>query len=1036
MHDFTPEQLDAIHYRKQDACVVAGPGSGKTTVLVERYRRLIVDLNFKFSEVLAITFTEKAAANMKEKIAKTFSDNPVRLREFDQAWIYTIHGFCARLLRENAIAAGIDPRFAVLDARESDELRIECTWAALDELTLKRRDETLALIEALQAPRIAPDLMSAYDAIRSAGLTTAQVRAMPSPLGSAPTAADIARRIRANVEAWPFSLTPAQREHRAELLEFAERLESAGVPPEGKAPINLQRVPRDRKAELEAIREQDLKDLARQTLDRSVAPLRALIFDALERFEALYLERKQTRGALDFNDLERRAIELLSRNEAVRSDIRKQFRQIMLDEFQDVNEQQNELVRLIRGEDVFFAVGDANQSIYGFRHARPAIFAAYRNEVETSGRHSGSLMTNFRSRAEILKCVEALLNSATGIEPRALVAGRTFSGKPGPSIEVIRCLDRDEDEEDEDEHRESKWIAHRVLALREERGFDFRSFAVLCRSRDAMNPILREFDRAGIPYVCGRRQSFLASREGQDIQALLQVLVNTQDTVALATVLRSPLVGLSDEALLRARLKGHLLAEAEGFAEEDAGKLDRFRANLKRWRADTAPLDVRIARMLGDCAYPFGENVEAFLQLARTRSHGRTLTEFLRELEGIEMGLNSESDLSDEDQGNCVQVMTAHAAKGLEFRVTIVAALHQGTRKGIASVSFTPEHGLGVKWRDPGNSYKGHEDSWARANGKEVKRREDDEANRLFYVAMTRAEEHLILSYTVSEKRKPQNWAALVDAFFATPRTAERDGFEASVLMTDADPPQLTNVSGAQAAAAEAEVIPRPAAGAADETVVNVTSVAAFRACPRKYFLQRYLGWSPVARRALSAREEHDDKGRSAADLGTEVHAVLAGEPGARSDEASALAEVFRRGELGRRAAVAPRAAREWEFIVEIEGFIVRGTIDLWFEQDGEREIVDYKTDAKIHTEEYAPQLALYAIALEKAFGKSPARAWLHFLRQDAIREVSIDEEARREARALVRRLRIAQENLTFELNEGPHCFTCPFRRGLCPAGM
>jgi len=141
--DFTTDQLSAIEYRELDACVVAGPGAGKTTVLVERYRRLVEDRGFQPHEILAITFTEKAAANMKQKLAEQFANRPDLRRELESAWVSTIHGFCMRLLRENAIAARLDPRFAVLSPRESDNLQYECLNAALNELTETRRDETL-----------------------------------------------------------------------------------------------------------------------------------------------------------------------------------------------------------------------------------------------------------------------------------------------------------------------------------------------------------------------------------------------------------------------------------------------------------------------------------------------------------------------------------------------------------------------------------------------------------------------------------------------------------------------------------------------------------------------------------------------------------------------------------------------------------------------------------------------------------------------------------------------------------------------------
>src|ERR1019366_6044938 len=107
---------------------------------------LIEEQRFESRNILTITFTEKAAANMKVKLAELFAHNQIHLRHLESAWVSTIHGFCARILKENAIAAGVDPRFSVLDARESEELQYSCLNAALDELVDLRRTEALELI--------------------------------------------------------------------------------------------------------------------------------------------------------------------------------------------------------------------------------------------------------------------------------------------------------------------------------------------------------------------------------------------------------------------------------------------------------------------------------------------------------------------------------------------------------------------------------------------------------------------------------------------------------------------------------------------------------------------------------------------------------------------------------------------------------------------------------------------------------------------------------------------------------------------------
>jgi ATP-dependent exoDNAse (exonuclease V) beta subunit len=1070
MPDFTEQQEYAARYKKLDACVVAGPGSGKTTVLVERYRRLIEEYHYDPRNILAITFTEKAAANMKSKLAEIFAHDEYRTRDMESAWVSTIHGFCARLLRENAIAAGIDPRFTVLDARESEDLQKVCINAAFDEFTAQRRAEMLELIDVLQTPYIFTELRGAYDAIRSAGMPISEVRAMPNPGGEI-NPQGLAQTLFRYLAGWPGILTQARQRHRDEILEWGRRLLEVDVTDLGEVvavvkacPIHKGKMPESEKEALGEFKEKVLPLLVASVVDRHTAPFRTLIFDLLVRFEELYGSRKSKLGALDFNDLERLAVALLRDHEDVRTRVRGQFCQVMLDEFQDINRQQSDLIQLIRGNDVFFAVGDINQSIYGFRHARPEIFQEYEEHITTSGKHSASLLHNFRSRNEILRCVEALLNSAEGIEPRELIAGSAFPDKPAPSIEVLKTIGDGEDEEPA--VREARWIAHRIRALHGtlqvgERVAEFRDFAVLCRNGDSMKPILEEFGKAHIPYVSGRRESYLLSREGRDITALLHTVANPRDAVALTTVLRSPFVGLSDEGLLRLRLTGHsvpggvnmvgfdrtVLSE---FTREDAAKLKRFSVNLRRWRTEqpVVPLEVLIVRTLGDCGYEWlpgtdtANDIESYLHTARTRGAQRDLISLLREIESLEDAFDLESELSDKDQGNAVQVITAHAAKGLEFPVTIIAAMDKGTQRNSAPITFSPEHGLGVTWKDKsGVNKKGLGDSWQVRNGETISEREKQESNRLLYVAMTRAEEHLILSYSRGKSR-PSNWAKIVENAFgldgmepaAEPYRHAMPEFDVSVYVANFDPQEALGAGASGPGAGEIETIARPAVRGQYDSAVNVTSFAVFADCPRKYYLQRYIGWNGRVS-GFDADEDPpdvDDDGFSAADLGSAVHEILAGKEGDYPGEAQRLADVFRKSELGGRAAASAEIAREWEFIVDIEGTLVRGTVDLWFREDGEIVIVDYKTDRDVHAEAYAPQLSLYAIAIERAFGTRPSHAYLHFLRPDQVVEVPLDYDVK----GLLARLREAQENLRFDLNEGPHCRSCQYYRSMCPSAF
>ena len=172
MPEFTPSQVAAIDISRlgQDACIVAGPGSGKTTVLVERYRRL-VESGIPPREILAITFTEKAAANMKDKMVRSFAAQPELRRQIEAAYISTVHGFCQRLLKENAIAAGVDPQFAILDERQGQIRRARCAVETLDRFFRQCPAATHSLMAAIDQADLADPLLQVHDAIRSAGVS-------------------------------------------------------------------------------------------------------------------------------------------------------------------------------------------------------------------------------------------------------------------------------------------------------------------------------------------------------------------------------------------------------------------------------------------------------------------------------------------------------------------------------------------------------------------------------------------------------------------------------------------------------------------------------------------------------------------------------------------------------------------------------------------------------------------------------------------------------------------------------------------------
>ena len=298
--NFTPEQLAAVDVSgpNLDACVVAGPGSGKTTVLVERFKRL-VEAGVDPIGILTITFTEKAAANMRKKLAEAFRGQPAVRARLERAWVSTVHGFCARLLRDNAVFAGIDPEFAVADEREAWRMRQDALAEALESLFRDRPAGVRALIRGLSSPDFEQAALSAYDAMRGAGVDVEWIANRPEPPGR--TLRDVALTLEELAADPAAGWSPAQRRYLDSILEGAERIVTAGSPLEALQAVegfraNLQKCKRGTAA-------YDLVKRLREEIDEAkyalitafYAPQRALLLDLLRSLRPS-LPRAQTAG--------------------------------------------------------------------------------------------------------------------------------------------------------------------------------------------------------------------------------------------------------------------------------------------------------------------------------------------------------------------------------------------------------------------------------------------------------------------------------------------------------------------------------------------------------------------------------------------------------------------------------------------------------------------------------------------------------------------------------------------------------------------
>lgn len=480
----TEAQSRALDLARNTA-VTAGAGSGKTTVLVARYLRAI-DAGLKPREILTITYTRKAAAEMRGRIAAALAGRgPALLHDVRSAPISTIHAFCSAVLREFAPAAGVDPAFEVLEpsgqkvlAREAlgETLRdrsgapagadpaieaIAAVWTRAEasralEALLQRREaarrwaeglraapdeEVLARWEA-QAPL---DVAALLDAPGFAAIEAAAAVRADDPL------AELARRV---VEARSAILAlPDERARRTALRRFLARGDLLTADGEGRRFGNLGSAARfgplrDRigpaRDALAALAER-LAAAGREAtpdLDAAALPLLRgvadLFLDVLARYEA----RKLRRAALDFDDLLERTARLLAdpdRPEPRRA-LRARFRAILLDEVQDVDPLQAEIVETLATDDAgrllpgrLFAVGDEKQSIYRFRGADVSVFLELRERIAREGGLVAPLDENFRALEAPLRFANALFEKV--FAPADGAARAEFEAAPAP----LRC---------------------------------------------------------------------------------------------------------------------------------------------------------------------------------------------------------------------------------------------------------------------------------------------------------------------------------------------------------------------------------------------------------------------------------------------------------------------------------------------------------------------------------------------------------------------------------------------------------------------
>ncbi|HUZ15555.1 MAG TPA: UvrD-helicase domain-containing protein [Gaiellaceae bacterium] len=1013
------EQQRAAVEATGEVFVSAGAGTGKTAVLVERVVRATLDRGLDVDSILVITYTRRAAGELRTRIRAALAERGRHdlARELDGAWISTIHGFCNRLLRAYPLAAGLDPRFRELDDSQASVLRSEAFGAALGEFLAGDDRQRLELLATYGSAGLRRMLTTVYETLRAAGRDLdLAVAPRPELAQRVEELRDAARALAGDPDA-----TEAQCRAATELLALLER----DSRPDRLMSLSGFKARGDRAAAYG----EALAAVEQAALDEAAARDRALLQELLDAFAAKYAEAKARESALDFEDLQLEARNLLRSHPEIREREQLRFREILVDEFQDTNALQTEIVELLRTpETELFFVGDEFQSIYGFRHADVDVFRERRAAAKTLL----SLTNNYRSRPEVLAAVNHLFGSHFGSEFQELTAAVEFPDPVfGHPVELL-VTDK-ESYKDTPEHwrrGEARAVARRVRELVDAGTATAGEIVLLFAAGTDAEWYEQELRREGLPTYRATGKGYFGQQQVVDMLMYLRLLQNRYDDEALLAVLASPFVGVSNDALAlirRVASRRPLFSGIEhtlppGLAERDERLLRAFRQRYDRLVAAMPRLSLErlCEQLVAEHDYDLAvlaqwdgrrryANMRKLARLARSYEELRGpdvegFVRFVAEQEAV--GAHQLEAVAEEEGADAVRLLTIHAAKGLEFKVVIVAdAGRDRVAPSPDEILALPDGRFGFRVADPGTAkrrgaFDYDEVKEARAEAEQAERL------RLYYVAMTRARERLIVSGSVdfgkaSEVSTPIAWvlerleadeelAAAGDAPIELARgdarllvrvDRYREGKIEIVEEAEPSPGQLALFSGIEEvgeAPPSAPLLPELPAVAAPPLLrvrrLSFTALSMFEQCGYKYWARYGIG---LAERDVPRGEG----GMSGVEVGSRVHELLEHidlaspvVPEIEDDRVRAHVTAYVDSPLARRLGSLPGVTKERHFTFEHDGVLVHGFLDVLQLADGKALVVDYKTNLigesspeEIVEADYRLQRLVYALACFRA---------------------------------------------------------------------
>ncbi len=1088
--EWTAEQERAITFRGGAAIISAAAGSGKTAVLVERVKRLILDENnpVNADEMVISTFTNKAADEMKSRLEKAVEEELAkapdnrhlieqRLR-LNDASISTISSFCLELLRRHSAHADLPPDIAVLDESEAALMLSKALNDVMEEFcessNAEKRDLLYDWFSDKDDRIIADTIRYLYKFSRNLpdadSFFAAQLEEYRCPENTSGRSREnldnfINRNIKntaSEIAALCVEMSALSSEPQA--LSFCEQwkeLAKTASEPDSDAEklknTEIPKLPRKTKnfdnsaykeygAKLKELWEQLVRAaglLSRRNSNmKTCAPVLEILISLVKALENRYSAMKSEKGRVDFPDIELMTLRMLRGENGEPSEtakeIAKSAKVIIVDEFQDSNEVQYEIFRLISDnrKNLYF-VGDIKQSIYRFRGADPLVFARLTKDPDFT---VIDLNRNFRSCKEVIDSVNGIftgtmteeLGDVNYDESCALVQGAQYDTDEKNRTELITFSDSNIDGA---RRSEAAYIADRIKNMvrsgfevgtgENKRPCNYGDFAVLMGKYSShIGTYKTALDKAGIPYKAKEDGGYTDNEEIRHALALLRVIDDPyRDSDLAAVLMKEPFMFTADE-MAQIKLAGGIKRDSlwAGFCEY--AKNDTHAAEVlaeingyREFAADNSP--ERLIRKICDESMLIpaaearpdgarrGANLRMLIHYAEVFSGGESaglydLIKYIEKLDSEKIELPQSK--GDSGSGNYVQLMTIHGSKGLEFPVCFVANIAGAAPSDRAgTIICDPNYGIGMKINDSAAMLTIDTLPYEIVT-RENRRLELSERMRLLYVAVTRAKEKLILTVP-SGKRSGTN----ITYDWLAGSKAVRSGLI-----------EVRNYNGYIAAeevtaeySEEPETIIPPFTGYAYEkfskipakvtaTQIGVKSVDDFAEYGSR--IDRFLRVPTF----IGTRETSKLTGKKRGDAYHKVMELL--DFSAKPESVPAiLDDLLMRGKLTelerisvreediarflesdicRRAAASGDINREFPIFCEYEPTpeesgitdwsgeekpFIQGIADMFFVEDGEIVLVDYKTNthttAELLTEEYKGQLEIYARALSESTG-------------------------------------------------------------------